>query len=60
MISFDNTEIAFRSKSRQDLQRAYLLFKIIGAPIIVKIGKTLTPLALKLHLPIKGLIKKTI
>lgn len=60
MISFDNTEIAFRSKSRQDLQRAYLLFKIIGAPIIVKIGKTLTPLALKLHLPIKRLIKKTI
>lgn len=60
MISFDNTEIAFRSKNKQDLQRAYLLFKIIGAPVIVKIGKALTPLALKFHLPIKGLIKKTI
>lgn len=60
MISFDNTEIAFRSKNKQDLQRAYLLFKIIGAPSIVKIGKILTPIALKLHLPIKGAIKKTI
>jgi proline dehydrogenase len=60
MISFDNTEIAFRSKNKQDLQRAYLLFKIIGAPRIVKIGKILTPLALKLRLPIKGAIKKTI
>ena len=60
MISFDNTEIAFRSKNKQDLQRAYWLFKIIGAPSIVKIGKLLTPLALRLNLPIKGVIKKTI
>lgn len=60
MISFDNTEIAFRSKNKQDLRRAYLLFKIIGAPSIVKIGKILTPIALKLHLPIKGAIKQTI
>ena len=60
MISFDNTEIAFRSKNRQDLQRAYLLFQIIGAPSIVKIGKILTPLALRMRLPIKGLIKSTI
>ena len=60
MISFDNTEIAFRSKNKQDLQRAYLLFKIIGAPTIVKLGKILTPIALQLRLPIKGLIKKTI
>jgi len=60
MISFDNTEIAFRSKNKQDLQRAYWLFKIIGSPSIVKIGKLLTPLALRLKLPIKGVIKKTI
>lgn len=60
MISFDNTEIAFRSKNNKDLQRAYLLFKIIGAPSLVKLGKIITPLALKLKLPIKGLIKRTI
>jgi proline dehydrogenase len=60
MISFDNTEIAFRSKNKQDLQRAYLLFKIIGWPRLVKMAKLLTPLALQMKLPIKGLIKKTI
>lgn len=60
MISFDNTEIAFRSKNKQDLQRAYLLFKIIGWPRLVKMAKILTPLALRIKLPIQGLIKKTI
>lgn len=60
MISFENTEIAFQSKTNAQLKRAYLLFKIISFPIIVKIGKILTPIALKLHLPIKGLIKSTI
>ncbi|MCT4561554.1 MAG: proline dehydrogenase family protein [Crocinitomicaceae bacterium] len=60
MISFDNTEIAFSSKSDQDLNRAYWLFKVIGNPTMVKLGKPLTNFALALHLPIKGLIKKTI
>lgn len=60
MISFDNTEKAFISKSDADLKRSYRLFKIIGNPAIVKLGAVFTPVALKLHLPIKGLIKKTI
>jgi proline dehydrogenase len=60
MISFDNTEIAFRSKSNRDLKRAYWLFKIIASPTIVKIGKALTNTALKLHLPIRRPVKATI
>jgi proline dehydrogenase len=60
MTSFENTEIAFKSKSDSQLKKAYLLFKIISFPIIVKIGKIITPVALKLNLPIKGLIKTTI
>ncbi len=60
MISFDNTEIAFRSKNKTDLQRAYLLFKIIGWPRLVKLAKVATPIALQIKLPIEGLIKKTI
>lgn len=60
MISFDNTEIAFQSKSNADLNRAYWLFKIIGNPTMVKVGKWSTNTALNLGLPIKGLIKKTI
>lgn len=60
MISFDNTEIAFKSKSDKDLNRAYWLFKIIGNPSMVKFGKWSTNSALKIGLPIKGMIKKTI
>ena len=60
MISFDNTEIAFSGKSSKDLRRAYWLFKIVANPTIVKFGKWATPIALKMHLPINGLIKKTI
>src|SRR5574343_797187 len=60
MISFDNTEIAFKSKSNADLNRAYWLFKIIGSPTMVKVGKWSTNTALNVGLPIKGIIKKTI
>jgi proline dehydrogenase len=59
-MDFNNTEIAFRSKSNKDLNRAYWLFKIIGYPSIVKIGKPLTNFAIKTHLPIQGIIKNTI
>lgn len=60
MISFDNTEIAFQSKNDQDLNRAYWLFKIIGSPSIVKLGKWGTNFALSAGLPVKGMIKATI
>ena len=60
MISFDNTEIAFQSKNDQDLNRAYWLFKIIGSPSMVKLGKWGTNFALSTGLPVKGMIKATI
>jgi proline dehydrogenase len=60
MISFDDTEKAFISKSDADLIRSYRLFKIIGNPTIVRLGGVFTPVALGLHLPIKGIIKNTI
>lgn len=60
MISFDNTEIAFQSKNDQDLNRAYWLFKIIGSPRMVKLGKWGTNFALSTGLPVKGMIKATI
>jgi proline dehydrogenase len=60
MISFDNTEVAFSSKSNRDLKRAYWLIKIIASPFIVKVGKGATNMALKLRLPISAPIKATI
>jgi proline dehydrogenase len=58
MVSFDNTEIAFKSKTDSDLKRSYLLFKLIGNPLLVKFGATFGPLGLSLGF--KGLIKSTI
>ncbi len=60
MLSFDNTEIAFASKNNKDLNRSYWLFKLIGNPLLVSIGKGLTGLALGIHFPIRPFIKPTI
>ena len=60
MISFENTEIAFKGKSIKDLKRARWLFKMVASPRMVKFGKWATNVALSLRLPINGLIKKTI
>ncbi|MES2799632.1 MAG: proline dehydrogenase family protein [Bacteroidota bacterium] len=60
MISFENTEVAFKSKSNKDLRRAYLLFKAIGSPRMVKFGKWATKTSFSIGLPISGMIKATI
>src|SRR6218665_1098621 len=58
MVSFDNTENAFKSKTNSGLNRSYWLFKLIGNPSLVKLGAGFGPLAL--NLGFKGLIKQTI
>jgi len=60
MISFNNTEIAFKSKSKNQLRKAYLLFKIIANSNLVKVSQKLVLLATTLHIPIKWAIKPTI
>lgn len=59
-LSFENTAIAFEHMSDKALKRANFLFSNIGRPWLVKLGAIVTPLAFKLHLPVKGLIKNTI
>ncbi|MDR0802471.1 proline dehydrogenase family protein [Fluviicola sp.] len=60
MISFNNTEIAFKHKSNKDLKRAHFLFSVMASPFLVKSGKGLTRFGLNTGLPIKGIIKSTI
>lgn len=60
MLSFENTEIAFRYKSNADLSRGRMLFSTIASPSLVKIGKSLTYFALNLHLPIAWALKPTL
>jgi proline dehydrogenase len=59
-ISFDNTEIAFQSKSNSELRQAYYLFKLIGNPSLVSFGKFATNLAIRLRIPIGWAIRKNI
>ena len=59
-ISFDNTEIAFKSKSTSDLQKSYWLFKLVSNNVLVKLGQALLKIAFFLRLPIKSIIKNTI
>jgi proline dehydrogenase len=59
-LSFENTEIAFHNSSNTDLTRAYWLFRMININFFVKMGPPLTNLAMKIGLPIKGIIKATI
>ncbi|HZY39620.1 MAG TPA: proline dehydrogenase family protein [Mucilaginibacter sp.] len=59
-LSFENTEIAFRHSSDADLNRAYWLFRVININFLVKIGPPITNFAIRIGLPIKGLIKATI
>ncbi len=60
MVAFDNTEIAFKHKSDFELRKSYWLFRLIGSPALVKIGKFMVNLALKLHIPIGWALKRNI
>jgi proline dehydrogenase len=59
-VSFENTENAFAYKSNAELKKARFLFRVMGNAFLVKLGIKATPLAMRLKLPIKGLIRKTI
>ncbi len=59
-IDFENSEVAFAGKSDAELKQIHLLFRAMNSAGLVKAGKTLTNLAFALHLPIEGLIRKTI
>jgi proline dehydrogenase len=59
-ISFDNTENAFAHKSDKELKKAHFLFSSMGISWLVNIGTRLTPWAIRVGLPVKGIIRKTI
>lgn len=59
-ISFENTEFAFEYKTKKQLKKARFLFKLMGKSWIVKVGARLAPWAIRVGLPIKGIIRRTI
>ena len=59
-MNLKNNTNALKDKSNYDLNRAWLLFKLISNPFISKMLTSLLQLALNLKLPIKFLVKVTI
>lgn len=59
-VSFENTSIAFSSQSDFKLRKTYWLFALMNRGWLVNLGTFFIKIALRLHLPIKLLIKNTI
>ncbi len=57
---FKDTATAFALKSDTELERAYFLFKLIANEPLVKVGTAVTNFAIKVHLPVEGLIRATV
>ncbi len=59
-LNFQDTKTAFADKSNAELEKKYWLFKLMNSPFLTSLGTKSTALALRLGLPIKGLVKNTI
>lgn len=59
-IHFNDTEIAFSGKSNKELKWEYWLFKVMNKPALTNLLTSLAQLTIKLHLPFKWAIKKTV
>lgn len=59
-LDFNDTETAFSGKSNSALKWEYWLFKVMNNSGITAVLTTLAQLTIKLHLPFKWAIKKTV
>ncbi|HEY9046817.1 MAG TPA: proline dehydrogenase family protein [Ohtaekwangia sp.] len=58
-ISFEDTSVAFSYKSDAALRKANFIFSMVNHPWLSAAAISSVKLALKLHLPVEGLIKQT-
>jgi len=59
-VDFSNTQVAFATKSDKELRRSHLLFRMMRITPLVKVGPKLVGAALRISLPISGVLKATI
>ena len=59
-ISFEDTSTAFSYKSTTELRKAHFIFSTVNHPWISALATGMVKVGLSLHLPIKGIIKKTV
>lgn len=60
MIDFNNTEIAFKSKSNVHLLKSWFLFSVLSSAVMVKIINKVLGFALSIKFPIGWLVKPTV
>ncbi|MBM3414156.1 MAG: proline dehydrogenase [Bacteroidetes bacterium] len=58
--SFDNTALAFNYKSDAALKKARFLFTVMSNPLLVLVGTRLVSWAIRMGLPVNGLIRSTL
>lgn len=58
-LSFEDTAVAFSYKSNAALKKAWLIFSMVNHPVMSALAVGAVKVALKLRLPVEGLIKKT-
>lgn len=59
-LKFDDTSVAFSSKSDRRLRKMHLLFTAMNYTWLMRIGNDVINFLLKIKIPIKGLIKHTV
>ncbi|HEY3402831.1 MAG TPA: proline dehydrogenase family protein [Ohtaekwangia sp.] len=59
-ISFEDTSVAFSYKSDAALKKAHFIFSLVNHPWISSLATSSVKLALKLGLPVEGIIKRTV
>lgn len=59
-FSFENIQVAFAPKSDKALKKMFLIFTVLNNNHLSRWGINLSNWSLKLHLPVKGILKNTI
>ncbi len=59
-LDFQDTVTAFADKTDSELREKHRIFKMMNSPTLVALGTRATTVALKLGLPVAGLIKHTV
>lgn len=60
MINFNNTLVAFSDRSNYELRKSLMLFRLISNPWLVKVGASLTRMAIATGFPVGWALKPTV
>jgi len=60
MLDFNDTKTAFILKTNRQLRKAHWLFRLVANSSLVSFGSWASNIALKIGLPIKGIVKQTV